>query len=179
MGAQKLLLPFKGKTMIEQVVDTILASGINDILLTVGEDGDRIVNALTGRKINWVTNPNPDGDMLSSVRCGWRALPAKCKTVLVALGDQPTISSSLIRELLTAFSESGCGICVPFHHGQRGHPILVSARYREEILTQHDAIGLRGLLGGHPEEVYEWSAPTSAVLLDLDTPEDYRRALIS
>jgi len=54
---------------------------------------------------------------------------------------------------------------------------LVSMRYRDEILACYDDVGLRGLLEAHPDDVFELGVSTPGVLLDVDDPEDYRRAL--
>ena len=43
------------------------------------------------------------------------------------------------------------GIAVPIYKGKRGHPLLFTARYREEILNQYDDVGLRGLLSPIPK----------------------------
>ena len=71
------------------------------------------------------------------------------------------------------------GGCPTLACGKRGHPILLSTRYRDEIMTSFDDSGLRGLLQSHPDDIFELSVPTPAVLSDIDRPEDYRRALAS
>ena len=58
-------------------------------------------------------NPDYEDGMLSSVRCGIRSLPERCESVLVALGDQPGITSQLIDEMATGFAASEKGILVP------------------------------------------------------------------
>jgi molybdenum cofactor cytidylyltransferase len=113
--------------------------------------------------------------MLSSVRCGLRALPAMCEAILVALGDQPAVTAGLVDALVEGFRAGRHRIVVPVHGGRRGHPLLFSADYRPEILTQYDDQGLRGLLGAHPDEVFELPVSTAAVLSDVDYPEDYQR----
>jgi molybdenum cofactor cytidylyltransferase len=130
-----------------------------------------------------VTNPDGDGDMLSSVRCGLRAIPQECDGVLVALGDQPAVTAELICRMIAAFlaagpaAPAGGRIVVPAYEGKRGHPTLFSACYRQEVLTAFDGAGLRGLLAAHPAEVIDLPAPGPAVLSDMDCPEDYRREL--
>jgi molybdenum cofactor cytidylyltransferase len=64
---------------------------------------------------------------------------------------------------------------VPVYHGKRGHPLLFSARYSQEILTRYDGEGLRGLLRAHPEDIFELPAPSDSVLSDMDYPQDYLR----
>ena len=177
MGTQKLLLPFGGATVVAHIVDQILRSVIDRVLVVVGADGSRIEAALAGRPVSFVTNPDPEGDMLSSVRCGLAELPRRCEAILVALGDQPTITAELTDAMVRAFEEAAHGILVPVHRGERGHPILFASRFRDEILTRYDGVGLRGLARAHPDDVAELDVPTDAVLRDMDNLDDYRRAL--
>lgn len=179
MGTQKLLLPVGGQPLIARIVDQALASRVEHVVVVTGSDGDRIAAALAGRPVTFVVNPDPRGEMLTSVRCGLAKLPPECTAALIVLGDQPGITAAVIDRLLTAFPASGRGIVAPTMHGRRGHPLLVSLRYRDEILTQYDAIGLRGLLQRHPEDVLEVDVGTPGILEDLDTPEDYQRLVES
>ena len=66
---------------------------------------------------------------------------------------------------------------VPLYNGKRGHPVIFSAAYRDEILTHYDDIGLRGLLYAHEEDIFELPVTTSGVLSDMDYPQDYQREL--
>ena len=66
--------------------------------------------------------------MLASVRCGLAAMPAACRAVLVALGDQPAITAELVDAMIECFSSGSRGIVVPIHAGRRGHPLLLDGR---------------------------------------------------
>ena len=184
MGCQKLLLPLgqtpgglsRGSTtVIAHIVDQLLHSAVDDVVVVVGHLGDRVAAELSGRPVTVVDNPEYARGMLSSVRCGLRFLPRPCQAILVALGDQPAITSKLVDDLLLAFANSGKGILVPVHDGKRGHPVLFSATYREEILTHYDDEGLRGLLRAHPGDVHEIAVGTPSILTDMDYPEEYQR----
>ena len=177
MGAQKLLLPFGGKTVIAHIVDELLASAVDEVHVVVGHQAKRVSEELSGRPVSIAKNSNYKSGMLSSVRCGLAALPRKCRAVLVALGDQPSITSRLIDQMLRSFAATEKQILVPLYRGKRGHPLLFSELYRDEILNAYDSVGLRGLLHAHPEDVFEMAVSTSAVLSDMDCPEDYRREL--
>jgi molybdenum cofactor cytidylyltransferase len=115
--------------------------------------------------------------MLSSIRAGLRALPADTSAALIILGDQPSITSALVRSLVDAGRSGGSGIVTPVYSGNRGHPMLVAARYFDELLNYHDGVGLRGLLAAHTEDLRELPVSDEGVLTDMDYPEDYRREL--
>jgi molybdenum cofactor cytidylyltransferase len=177
MGVQKLLLPFGGKSVIAHIVDQLHASTVDEIHVVVGHQAEHISAELSGRDVSIVKNPNYKSGMLSSIRCGLASLPEKCRTVLVVLGDQPSITTGLIDRMLQSFATTEKSILVPLYKGKRGHPILFSSHYRDEILTHYDDIGLRGLLHSHSDDIFELEVPTASVLCDMDYPEDYRREL--
>lgn len=177
MGTQKLLLPFAGRTVIAHIVDEVRQSPVRQIFVVLRKDDEAVAAALSGLSWTAVLNPDSDGDMLSSVRCGLRALPPACTGVLVVLGDQPAISPALLADMIRAYAASGRGMVAPVHAGQRGHPLLFSTKYCDEILTEHDSVGLRGLLQAHPADIFELEVVTPGVLADMDQPEDYLREL--
>ena len=174
---QKLLLPFGGDTVIGRVAGEVGRSPVDRPHVVVGADSDRVQRALSGRAVDIIRNPDPTGDMLSSVRCGLRALPPQCEGILVALGDQPAISADIISDMVEYFREVEQSIVVPTFDGERGHPLLFDGAYRDEIVAAYDEVGLRGLVRAHPGEVHELPTGDSAVLSDMDYPEDYRREL--
>jgi molybdenum cofactor cytidylyltransferase len=177
MGVQKLLLPFGGKTVIAHIVDQLLASTVDEVHIVVGHQAEHISAELSGREVSVVNNPNYKSGMLSSVRCGLASLPEKCRAVMVVLGDQPSITTELINQMIQSFAATKKSILVPLFKDKRGHPILFSSLYRDEILTQYGDVGLRGLLHSHPEDIYELTVSNASVLCDMDYPEDYRREL--
>jgi molybdenum cofactor cytidylyltransferase len=177
MGTQKLLLPFAGQTVIGHVVDQLLAASIDKIFVVVSGDAPAINQALAGRPVELVENPDPESEMLCSVRCGLRALPSDCEAALIAVGDQPAITTSLVRKVVDAYQSSGRGIVVPVAGEKRGHPTILAARYFSEILQSFDGVGLRGLLLAHPDDMHEVETDDPALLADIDLPVDYLRAV--
>ena len=177
MGPQKLLLPFEGQTVIGHIADQVLAAPVERAVVVTAKEGEAIRLTLAGKPLTFVVNPDAAGDMLSSVRCGLQALPAECTAAVVILGDQPTIRAALIADLVQAFHSTRAKIVVPTCRGRRGHPVLFSADYFAEVLTQHDGVGLRGLLTAHPSDIAELEVADAGVLADMDRPGDYEREL--
>jgi len=177
MGTQKLLLPIGGKPVITRIVDQLLQSLLQEIIVVVGRDAGMVQAALPARAVTFVTNPDFDSDMISSIRCGLRTILNGCKAVLVVLGDQPNLTSQLVTRMIAAYNESGRGIIVPSLGIHRGHPVLLAARFGDELLRSDTTIGLRGLLDAHPDEIFRLDVPDASELEDMDTREDYQRHL--
>jgi molybdenum cofactor cytidylyltransferase len=175
MGVQKLLLSLNGRPMIARIVEEVLCGGVERVFIIVGRDGPRIREALAGQSVEYVDNPDPKGDMLSSVRCGLKVIPSESMAAMVVLGDQPGITAELIIELVRTFRDSRRKIVVPLFGEKRGHPLLFAEQYFPEILDGFHEVGLRGLLRAHPEDVQEVPFGEPSMGEDIDVPEDYRR----
>ena len=61
---------------------------------------------------------------------------------------------------------------IPVCHGRRGHPVMMSAVLREELLALTGDVGARELIRAHPEWVGEFETEDEAVLFDVDRPAD-------
>lgn len=175
MGVQKLLLPVSGQPMIVRIVDEVLSSPVDEVLVVLRQGERDVARAIGDRRVRFVVNPHEESEMLSSVRCGLTALSPEAVAALIVLGDQPGISREVVAALVQDFQSGSAGIVVPTFGGRRGHPLLLSIRYRQEILSQYDETGLRGLPRAHPADVQEVEVSTPEVLADIDLPEDYRR----
>ncbi len=177
MGEPKLLLPFHGRALLQAVVETAVGSGIDGTLVVLGAHAERVGPLLDPYPVERVFNPDWPAGMLSSVRCGIRNLPAAAGAALIFLGDQPGISPGTIAAVLGAYRTTGKGLVHPGRRGAGGHPLLVDMKYREAVERLDPAVGLKGLLALHPEDVGLVEAADEAAILDIDTPEDYRRAV--
>jgi len=175
MGTQKLLLPWGAKPLLAHVVDQVLAGPVWPVIVVVGRDAPAIGTVLAGRPVTLLANPRPQSEMLVSVRCGLRALSRHSEGVLVALGDQPGVTSELIGRLTAAFRSAPESIVVPQCQGRRGHPIVVPRRFFTPVFQRYEGVGLRGLLEEYPDDIVEVPIDHPQTLHDLDTPEDYRR----
>ena len=177
MGTQKLLLPYDGSTVIETIVDQVLRSRVDACVVVTGHDPERIRDGLGARDVLFAQNDRYRDGMLSSVRAGLAASDESWKAAVILLGDQPSLRTETIDLLIERNRIAPEDIVVPAFEGRRGHPLLVAMRFREEMMTDFDGTGLRGLLHAHPESVVEIAVDSSTILDDMDYPEDYQRAI--
>lgn len=176
MGSQKLLLPYHDSSMIETVIDNVLGSRIDKVMVVLGSDSDEITRTIGQKPVEICINPQPEKGMLSSVLCGLKAIPEEATAALVYLGDQPNIPPAITNMILEAYNEDLHGIVIPVHNHRRGHPLLVDLKYRRDINKLDLEQGLRSLMHLFPEDVLEVEVDEPGILVDIDTRVDYLNA---
>lgn len=182
MGRCKLLLPYRGSTVLETVVKNATASSADEVMVVVGAwMTNEVVERLREVGACVVVNEMSESEMIDSLRIALKALQEQRKgnidAFIVMLADQPAIGHEVIDELITAWHQSPAGIIIPTYKGKRGHPVLLSGRYIPELLLYRGEYGLRSFIVEHSNDVKEVPVQTDAILRDIDTNEDYEREL--
>jgi len=179
MGQNKLLLPWEGKTILECVLDALLTSRVDEVILVLGHEAKRIREKVPAQKIKIVINSDYKKGMSTSIRQGLRALNDKVKAFLIVLGDQPGISKEVYGRLIEAFQQARPkkNIILPTYKGRRGHPVLFSVKYLKEATHLKGDVGCRQILADHPDDILAVEMDTDAILDDIDTPEEYEEYL--
>lgn len=179
MGRLKPLLPFGDRPMLARTLERLLEAGeISPIFVVTGFGAEEIIHSLREYNLIFVSNPDyAAGEMLSSVQAGARALPEDCAAFLLVLGDQPLVRPATFRALIAAWRETHAPLIAPTYEGRRGHPALFSAACIAEILALPAGETLKTVVARHATQRIEVPVPDPAILMDVDTPEDYELAL--
>lgn len=178
MGAPKLLLPWRGSTVIEHVLSAWQAAGVARCVVVTHHDDLELARVAREAGAEVVTPSIPPFDMRASVRAALEYLidtehPASDDAWLLAPADMPQLDARVIRALLEAAPQHPGAILVPTHDGQRGHPVLFRFSMSEAVRSLSELEGVNQLLASFP--VVEIPVAYRAILEDLDTPEDYER----
>ncbi|MGH7454925.1 MAG: nucleotidyltransferase family protein, partial [bacterium] len=191
-GQHKLLLPFAGKTIVESTVDAILQAEIDEVIVVLGHDAEKVREALLRRPVQFVHNSAYQSGMASSIHAGLAALALDAGAVMISLADLPLVQSAELNLLISSFlsakdsaqrhiemkeAERSKTIAVPTFAGQRGNPVIFDLRYRPEMLALHGDVGCKSILARHPEAVLEVEMPTASILEDVDMVEAYERLI--
>ncbi len=177
MKSPKMLLPVDGKTMIEVVIGNLTRSDIDKIMVITGAYREEIGKVTDHLPVFLCYNDNFKRGMLSSVQCGFRLVPSEAGAILVLPGDQPGITSTVINLVIESYRQTKKGIVIPVYMKNRGHPVLIDIKYRNEIELLDPEVGLRSLAQLFPEDVLEVEADSPAILKDIDTYEDYLNSI--
>jgi molybdenum cofactor cytidylyltransferase len=171
----KPLLPIGSGRAIERVAQAFLSAGISDLIVVTGHRADELQQTLAPLKVSCVENKQYRQGMFSSVQAGIRALPASCPAFFIHPADIPLVRPHTIRRLVDAFQAWRPAVLYPLFDGRRGHPTLIQRDLIPGILSWKGTGGLRACLQDREAASRELPVADEAVLMDMDTPADYRR----
>lgn len=182
MGRPKALLPWRGSTVVETLTRTLLEGGVRHIwLVRRPEDSELQQFCAVRPRLTAVANPRPTEGMLSSVLAGVEAWLGHegpdLSPLLICPVDHPQLEPATVTRLLGSHAESPRHMIVPTHEGRRGHPLLIPPSLIGELQDLDPTRSLKQLLERHPEAVFELEVADAGVVGNLNTPEDYARAL--
>ena len=174
MGSFKPLAPLGTRTLIEEAVTRFLKAGIADVRVVVGHRTDELTPVLDLLGVKWIFNAEYDRGMFSSVLAGIKSFEPDVDAFFLLPCDIAQVSPETIRALSGVYSPDDPKIIYPRFDGQRGHPPLIPAAYVKENLSPGLPGGLRTLLGRYEADSIDVDVPDENILLDCDTPSDYR-----
>ncbi len=173
MGKLKQLLPFGQSTIVEQAIDNLLSSTIDEVIVVVGYKAEEVIKKIASRPIKLVKNPNYEQGMSTSIIAGLSLVDDRAHAIMITLGDQPLIDSKTINRLAKEFRSHDKGIAVPTYRGKRGHPVILAVKYKEELLELKGDIGGRQIVENHPGDILEVAVNCEGICVDIDTVDSY------
>jgi len=175
MGQPKLLLPWGKTTILETVVDNYLKTKISELIVVVGANQESLKRLLISKPVIIVKNAYYQEGMSTSIRKGIEAASNQAEGYLIGLGDQPLITSNIINLLITVFSNEHPGIAICSHKKKKGHPVIFARKFRQALCNLEGDAGGRTIIRQHGAEVKYVDVESEAILMDIDTPDDYQK----
>ncbi len=173
-GGGKLAATLHGRPLIMHAVDAVLEAGFRCLVVTGTPHAGPVEAALRDRDIRLVRNPNAAAGMARSIRAGIEALDPAVEAALLVLGDQPTVTAALLRDLDARWRQGGASIVVPEFRGTRAPPVLFARSVFPELIQLEGDQGARRVVERDPARVailpVDMSPPG-----DVDTLDDLAR----
>jgi len=181
MGQTKQLLDLEGKAMLQRVLDNLCRSQVDEVILVLGHEADRILQTVDTHKVKVVINKNYRRGMITSIEQGLKNLNDEVEAFFIVLADQPRVGPEVFNRLIAEFRRvtPQKNIVLPTFRGRGGHPALFSAKYQKEAFRIKGDVGLRQILQEHPDDILAVEMDTDSIFQDIDTPDDYQKQLKS
>ncbi len=173
----KPLLPLGPDNFIKRVISLYRSVNIEDILVVLGYEAGRVIPVLKELSVDWVLNEHYDRGMFSSVQTGVHQLKEPYRAFFIHPTDIPFVHPDTIKSLIASFQAEEAAVYRPCYQGKHGHPPLISFTLGKAISEFDGEGGLRALLARYKDASRDVHCNDPGILLDIDTPEDYERAL--
>jgi molybdenum cofactor cytidylyltransferase len=173
-GDIKQLLPFNGKTLLQHVIDEAAKAGAQPIVVITGAHATRVSTSIADSNVNVVINENWQEGMASGIVAGVHnavSLKDGVKKIIVAVCDQPFVTSALFEQLDQMQNKSGKSIVACTYADTIGTPALFTAKYFDHLLSLKGDEGAKKILKRYHEDVATVDFPKGEI--DIDTQKDY------
>jgi molybdenum cofactor cytidylyltransferase len=142
-----------------------------EIVFAVVRPGQEMLSEkLKGEGCEVVVCDNAAEGMGASLACAARTAGPRAAYV-VTLGDMPFIRRSSIAAVRDALA-AGAPLTAPYFRSKRGHPVGISGRFFQDLLSCKGDEGAKALLKAHEEKLVKIPVGDPGVLRDIDRPED-------
>ncbi|MCM3117379.1 nucleotidyltransferase family protein [Neobacillus sp. MER 74] len=175
-NAFKMTLPLGKMSVLEQTISkfeglcskVIVVAGFQAELIQVEMEKIIKKNAYSFQ-IKYIYNENFNRGMFSSIQKGCNEVNAP--TFFITPGDCPLVKKETVQQL----AEQEGNVIIPSFNFKGGHPIKLSSEVQQKILKTNPDSNLRVVLNKYEKKYLNVEDP--GVLLDMDTPEEYQKAV--
>jgi molybdenum cofactor cytidylyltransferase len=177
-GVNKLLLPFKNKTIVQITIENLIQANIGKIIVVTGHQAEQVQKVLKDYPIEMVFNPNYATGMTGSIQTGLLHVEADADAYLIALSDMPFIQPEMYQLLAQQFENQWFVnqkplIIAPVLDGKRGNPMLFSSDFKSKLLAHDAPDGCKEIVMAHAEAVLTVDLATKGIFQDIDYWADY------
>jgi molybdenum cofactor cytidylyltransferase len=174
MGTPKQPLKLAGRPMVQCVVDTFLASSLDEVVVVLNPALEW--KPKSRKRLRLVENSRAYEGISTSVRAGLDSITSESGAAVIGLGDKPLLHNSTIQKMIEAYKHSSSEVIMPVYHGKRGNPILFRRSLFDDMRSLKGDVGAKSLISQMKHSVLELPVEDLGVILDVDTPAELRAA---
>ena len=186
LGRPKQLLQFEGKTLLRLAAEAMASSICEPVVVVLGAEFEKSAAEIEGLPVTACLNKNWRSGMSSSIGVGLAKLiemAPEIDAVLIALCDQPSVTSEMLNRFGERFSETKAPVIAAAYNSVTGVPALLSCELFDELSRLEGDTGARDLIRGRagietidlPEAAYDIDTPDDAASLRFESFTDRKR----
>ena len=177
-GNIKQLLHFNNKTLLQHVINEAVNAGAEPVIVVTGANADEVSKDIKDEEVTIVLNENWKEGMATGIIAGVRKvinLNYDIEKVIIAVCDQPFVSSALFKQLYQTQNENVQHIVASAYADTIGTPALFTRKYFDALMSLQGDEGAKKILKMHFEDVATVDFPQGAI--DIDTQKDFDNLL--
>lgn len=169
MGSPKQLISWKGKTLLQNRIETAENSKADKVFIVMGAKRE-LISVITENKSEILVNENWEQGISSSIQCGVEAAQkGDYNAVLIMLADQPNVNSDYLNKLIKTYYNSEAKI-IATKYNSGGVPAIFDKKYFEDLINLQGDKGAQSLINNNLQDCELLKADFE--LWDLDSVGD-------
>jgi molybdenum cofactor cytidylyltransferase len=181
MGRLKATLPAGGgDTFLTRIIRTFRRADVEDVVAVIGHEAEsvRASVAASGLMARLIVNADYERGQLSSVLTGLAAIDRPgVSAMLLMLVDAPFVSEETVRAVLRRYRETRAPIVRPVRGADHGHPVLIDRSLFDRLRAADPIAGIKPTVRANVSSAGDVAVDDDGAFLDIDTPEEYERAI--
>jgi len=175
-GQPKQLLPFRGKTLVRNIISAACQAGCSPVVVVIGSRAEKIQPELAEADVIEVRNANWQRGIGSSIRSGVEALTDHAPNVealVLLVCDQPAVNARVIQDLDAMHETTKKAIVASSYADTVGVPALFDRSLFQRLRSLGDEAGAKSIILQNPNRVAQFGFPKGAI--DIDTCKDWEK----
>ena len=173
----KQLAKVKGKTLIQNALDSANKSKADYAYLVLGHGASEIVAKIKPGRMQILLNKDFERGLSTSLKASISNIPEDCSGVLFMAGDQPFVSTRRLDTMIDLFKMDSRKIVALGSGGEPRNPVVIPRTFFPEILALSGDIGAREIVRRHLDKTKLIDVRDEKVFLDIDTRPDLKKTV--
>ena len=176
MGEPKQMMMYKNKTFLQHIIAEAKKAFLDPVICITGYQSDLITKNISGMEVSIVYNEHWAEGLGSGISAGIKQLSfSDADSVILAVSDQPYVSSDLFRTMKEWKDKSGKGIVASSYAGTLGTPVLFGKEYFNQLKSLNGNQGAKKIVKLNMPDVCSVGFEKGSI--DIDTKEDYEKLI--
>lgn len=156
LGRSKQLLDYKGKTLLQNVINEALEKNCQSVIVVLGANAEEIASKHQNDQVNLVINESWENGIASSIVAGLLTMVknnSEIESIIIAVADQVFIKMNNFNNLIEKQKETGKNIIASTYAETIGTPVLFKKDYFEALLSLTGEEGAKKILKQYSQDV--------------------------
>jgi len=172
--ANKLLIKYKNKLLINHILGELIKSKVNKIFVVLGYEYAKVKkNCLKDKKVNFLVNKNFKKGISGSIKLGVKKLNSNYKGFLIVQSDMPFIKSTHINKIYNSIKKNNKLVHILNYKTQIGNPIGFNISLSKKFNKIKGDVGARYLVKRLKKDTNFIKVNNPKLFKDFDRLDDF------
>jgi CTP:molybdopterin cytidylyltransferase MocA len=153
----KYLTPVGGRSMLEQAIESCLSWNVDERIVVLGSDAERIAGTIDHPDVTVVIDPEWREGASSPIRAALDLVTRNrsVERCVLARADQLDVRPEIVNDLISGALTSDAAVVLPKYRYARGWPVVIGPEMWSHLLGQEGDIDLLDAVSLHANSVDE------------------------